>query len=62
MSPIASNVSVKKCFMGDRGQKKFELFRHDLALLRGKSGQKPVSLGAGRFRQIEKSSGVTSLI
>ena len=35
---------------GDRGQKKFELFWHDLALLRGKSGQKSVSLGTDRFR------------
>ena len=38
--------------MGDRARKFLEVFWHDLALLRGKSGQKSVSLGADRFRQV----------
>ena len=37
---------------GDRGQKKWKLFRHDLALLRGERGQKSVSFGADRFRYV----------
>ena len=48
--------SVLRLFTtGDRGQKFLEVFWHDLALLRGKSGQKSVSLGAGRFRQVCRS-------
>ena len=44
-----------RCTLVDHGnlaEKFLEVFWLDLALLRGKSGQKSVSLGTGRFREV----------
>ena len=44
-----------RCTLVDHGnlaENFLEVFWLDLALLRGKSGQKSVSLGAGRFRDL----------
>ena len=48
-------LHVRQALGGDLVGKFLEVFRLDLAFLRGKSGQKSVSLGAGRFRQVRAS-------